>query len=65
MARHWSGDEWNPIAHTPTVDTSLGMHFTDLPTAALHPGTTVRFTFRWRDDGRWQGEDFARVVVSR
>ena len=46
-------------------DTSLGMHFTDLPTAALHAGTTLRFTFRWREDGRWQDEDFACVVVSR
>lgn len=30
-----------------------------VPTGRLRPGAQVRFTLRWREDGRWQGEDFA------
>ncbi len=61
---HWSADAWNTVVDTPTVDTSLGVHFADLPTAALHAGTTLRFTFRWCDEDRWQGEDYACVIVA-
>lgn len=62
---HWSADEWQTVDDTPTVDTTLGVHFADLPTASLHAGTTLRFTFRWRDQDRWQGEDFACPILAR
>ena len=59
---HWTTDEWRSITDTPTVDSTLGMHYADLPTSALSSGRTVRFTLRWRDGDRWQGEDFAVAV---
>jgi glucoamylase len=61
---HWSADDWKTSEDTPTVDTSLGVHVADLPTAPLRGGTTLRFTFRWRDDERWQGEDFACLILA-
>jgi glucoamylase len=61
---HWSADDWKTSEDTPTVDTSLGVHVADLPTAPLRGGTTLRFTFRWRDAERWQGEDFACLILA-
>jgi glucoamylase len=60
----WSADDWKTVDDTPTVDTTLGVHFADLPTAPLRGGTALRFTWRWRDDDRWQGEDFACVILT-
>ena len=42
---HWSADAWSTFTDTATVDTGLGVHWADLPTAALSAGTTLRFTF--------------------
>jgi glucoamylase len=60
---HWSADDWQTVHDTPTVDTTLGVHFADLRTASLRAGTTLRFTFRWRGENRWQGEDFACPIL--
>jgi len=60
----WTSDEWRTSRDTPTLETTLGVHWADLSTAALAEGATVRFTFRWRDSNRWQGEDFSCVVVA-
>jgi glucoamylase len=35
-----------------------------LPTAALSAGTTIRFTFYWRDAQRWEGEDFGCIIAA-
>ena len=59
---HWSADAWRTSTDTATVDTGLGVHWADLPTAALSAGTTLRFTFYWRDAGRWEGEDFGCII---
>jgi glucoamylase len=45
------------------VDSGLGEHHTDLPTAALPPGSAVLFTFRWPEADRWEGVDFRVAVV--
>ena len=51
------------ITTTPATQTSVGIGYVDVPVA---PGQTapVRFTFRWEDSGRWQGEDYAVEVGS-
>jgi glucoamylase len=61
---HWTADDWRSAADAPTVDTTLGMYYADLPTSALAPGRTVRFTLRWRDGDRWLGDDFAVLVAA-
>lgn len=60
---HWTADAWQTTADTATVDTGLGVHLVDLPTAGLAPGETVRFTFYWPEARRWEGADFAVAVV--
>ena len=60
---HWSVDAW---ATTGVLDTSacgLGMHWADLPTAPLPPGTRVVFTFHWTVANRWEGRDFSTAVA--
>jgi len=61
---HWSADGWCTTADTATIDTHVGVHYADLPTTQFPEGTMVRFTFYWRDAGRWEGEDFCCVIAA-
>jgi glucoamylase len=58
----WSNDGWQTSHDLATTNTSLGVHFADLPSDELHAGTDVVFTFFWEQDQRWQGEDFMVIV---
>ncbi|HTM03654.1 MAG TPA: glucan 1,4-alpha-glucosidase [Vicinamibacterales bacterium] len=55
---HWSVDRWNTAHDTPTRDTTLGVHLSDLDTGGLRAGDRVDFTFYWPADDRWEGRDF-------
>ena len=55
---HWGIDGWQDPIDTPSEDWDLG-HVAILPTQKMAPGTTLQFTFYWRDTGQWQGEDFS------
>ena len=61
---HWSSDQWHTTHDMETQDTGLGVHCLDLPAANLAPGTTILFTFRWRQSQRWEGTDFKVDVVA-
>jgi glucoamylase len=61
---HWSTDEWGATTDTTTTDTTLGLHWADLQTADLPPGTIIRFTFYWIEAERWEGEDFGCVIAA-
>ncbi|MCB0167021.1 MAG: glucan 1,4-alpha-glucosidase [Anaerolineae bacterium] len=63
-AVRWSADDWATAHTVETLDTGLGMHIADLPTAELAPETTVVFTFHWLSEDRWQGMDFTVTVKS-
>jgi glucoamylase len=60
----WSSDDWTTFQDKETRDSSLGMHWADLPTQRLAPGRVVRFTFYWTDVGRWEGQNFSVAVAS-
>ncbi len=60
---HWSTDNWKTAHDSNSFDTTLGMHVTDLPTASLKPGDTIRFTFYWPQVKHWEGTDF-EVTIS-
>ena len=60
---HWSADDWSTIHDTPSIDSGLGEHYTDLPTASLVRGAAVLFTFRWPEVERWEGVDF-RIEIA-
>ncbi|MCC7415823.1 MAG: glucan 1,4-alpha-glucosidase [Acidobacteria bacterium] len=54
----WSGDGWRTFHDAVTRDTTLGVHFVDLPTTALGSGDRLAFTFYWPEVNRWEGADF-------
>lgn len=56
---HWSPDGWNEAYDAVTKESGLGLHYVDLPTGEFAAGTSVLFTFFWRDSGNWEGEDFS------
>jgi len=54
---HWSSDGWAHVHDEPTRDSSLGVHFADLPTTDLLAGDSLVFTRRWTQTERWEGAD--------
>jgi glucoamylase len=61
---HWSTDGWRTVRDTATRDTGIGLHMADLPTESAPVGAQVDFTFFWPDAHRWEGRDFAALVVA-
>lgn len=59
---HWSADGWRTARDTQTRDSGLGIHFADLDTAELPPGSEVVLTLYWPATDRWQGVDY-RVAI--
>ena len=59
---HWSLDGWRTARDAATEDTTLGVHFADLPTSDAQSGDRVDFTFYWPDANRWEGADFLVLV---
>jgi glucoamylase len=55
-AIHWSIDEWATTNDLVTRDAGFGCWFGDLPSAKLHAGTRIVFTFLWQEG--WEGKDF-------
>jgi glucoamylase len=60
---HWGEGDWQQTSDVETLDTGLGVHFADLSTENLQAGAIVRFTFRWQEDARWEGRDFAVSIA--
>ena len=60
---HWTSDDWRGVEDTMTEDTKLGIHFADLATGPLPPGTTIAFTFFYTQDGRWDGRNFELTIA--
>lgn len=58
----WGVNGWQNVRDRQTEDWELG-HVAALPTAAMKPGETVQFTFRWFDSGQWEGRDFSAAIV--
>lgn len=54
---HWTIDDWQDTRDIPSSDWGLG-HLATIPASTLAGASRIRFTILWRDDDRWQGEDF-------
>jgi len=59
---HWSADGWQSAHDSNTADSGFGVHFAELPTAELRPGTNIVFTFYWPQAQRWENVDFVVSV---
>jgi glucoamylase len=60
---HWSSDGWRGVNDFESLDSGLGVHFADLPTAGLPVGAAIVFTFHWSQADRWEGTDFTVDVA--
>ena len=60
---HWTADEWTHYSDTHSNRTSLDIEFVDLPVP--EKPDTIRFTFLWLTENRWEGKDYEIKVHSR
>ena len=59
---HWGVNGWQDVQDIDTRDTGLGVHVADLPIGPLKAGDNVQFTFCWRTNGAWEGQDHEVLV---
>ena len=53
---HWTTDEWLHSTDTKSTGTGIDVDFVDLPLPDQK--TTIRFTFLWVGENRWEGKDY-------
>jgi glucoamylase len=53
---HWTNDEWLHSTDTRSIGTGIDIEFVDLPLSEQK--ATIRFTFFWVDENRWEGKDY-------
>jgi glucoamylase len=58
----WTVDEWATCTDSETVDTGLGLHVAELPTAGRGVGTQLVFT--WVVNGVWEGQNYTVTIVA-
>lgn len=56
---HWSGDDWQSTADTPTRPIGLGLHGVEIPSDRLDQTDGIVFTWRWQDNRAWAGQNVA------
>jgi len=55
---HWTRDDWGTTEDSHSTPTPLGIEYFDIATPPQRSGR-VRFTFFWKDAGRWEERDFS------
>jgi glucoamylase len=60
---HWTDDEWLHYTDIHSTSTGLGIEFADL--SLPQQKTTIRFTFLWIDENRWEGKDYKIELQQR
>jgi glucoamylase len=53
---HWSTDEWQKYTDTQSTSTNLDIDFVDV--LVPQEARTLRFTFLWLQENRWEGKDY-------
>jgi glucoamylase len=51
---HWTDDDWGRSTDTTSKPTVVGVHHVDVTLDAA----SIRFTFFWPEESRWQGRDY-------
>jgi len=54
---HWTSDDWQHSTDSRSQGTALGLEFVDIPLPEKEK-ETIRFTFLWLDENRWEGNDY-------
>jgi glucoamylase len=60
---HWTSDEWLHFTDERSTATGVGIEFVDLSLPERE--TTIRFTFLWVDENRWEGRDYKFELQDR
>jgi glucoamylase len=60
---HWGRGGWREVADEPSRDSGLGFHIAALDLSRLPPGERVEFTWRWQENGAWQGRDYTVAML--
>jgi len=58
---HWTMDEWRNQRDLPSTLSHQDLSYADLE-IPREQSAPVRFTFRWSDDGRWEGRDYTVAI---
>jgi glucoamylase len=58
FALSWTADSWKTNKSTLSTNSGLGVNLVDLPVASRGAGSTISFTFFWRDENRWEGVNY-------
>jgi glucoamylase len=59
---HWSSDDWKTVHDAQSASNALEIDYVDVPNPAGEIGSSLRFTFHWTEDDRWEGQDYAVSV---
>ncbi len=60
---YWSSDGWSTKNEIDTSDSTLGVHYVDVPTSSLQTGIRIVFTFFWIKEARWEQKDYSVIIV--
>ena len=59
----WSANDWGSANTTKTSAMGeLNLWFADLPTENCPEGSSIQFTFFWKEGGRWEGRNYSVAV---
>ena len=58
---HWSLDEWKRVSDTYATSTPIGINYVDID-IPQHTTAPLRFTFKYVNQDKWEGTDFAVQV---
>lgn len=61
----WSTDDWFTSNELSTLDSGVGVHYVDLPTANLDNDTKIGFTFYWHDAECWENINYELFVEKK
>ncbi len=64
VSLHWGSDGWTGVRDQSSRLLGLGLHAVHLASGDLRPRRSLEFTWRWKDDARWYGEDFRMEITA-
>jgi glucoamylase len=59
---HYGFDGWQRVADVAARDCGLSLYLAELPSATLHGGQSIQFTFYWTGSSSWEGRDYEVTI---
>lgn len=61
----WTTDDWFTYTELMTLDSGVGVHYVDLPTADLPHTAKLSFTFYWHEAEVWENINYDLSVENK